>query len=240
MPALPFVPGQNSAADAAQQPVGSALPHFHGCPFPSARVLAGTWCQLEPLTSAHVPELYDAFAASPATLWTYMPYGPFADAAALEAHVLRFGANTDTQSFAVRNLAGKAVGMLSLMRIAPEMGCVEVGAIAYSSALQDSAASTEAVVLLARYVFGLGYRRFEWKCDALNQPSRNAAERLGFRFEGVFRQHMVLKGRNRDTAWYSMLDGEWPSRAQEFERWLAPENFSAEGVQLSRLRRIEA
>jgi RimJ/RimL family protein N-acetyltransferase len=131
---------------------------------------------------------------------------------------------------------GRAVGILSLMEIRPEMRVIEVGNIVYSPALQRTPLSTEAQYLIARYAIEtLGYRRFEWKCNDLNAPSKRAAERFGFIYEGLFRQHMIVKGRNRDTAWYSMLDSEWPARKAAFEKWLAPDNFDKDGRQKTSL-----
>jgi RimJ/RimL family protein N-acetyltransferase len=170
-------------------------------------------------------------------LWDYMADGPFADRESFDAALRAKAVSEDPLFFAITDSAsGRALGIASLLRIEPKHRVVEVGSIVYSPALQRSRQATEAMYLLARYVFeDLGYRRYEWKCNALNEPSRRAALRLGFTFEGIFRQHMIVKGRNRDTAWFSMLDGEWPARKAAFERWLAPENFSASAEQLSRL-----
>jgi RimJ/RimL family protein N-acetyltransferase len=138
----------------------------------------------------------------------------------------------DPYAYAVIDAEGRAVGIATLMEIRPTMRVIEVGHIVYTPALQRTPLATEAQYLLARYIFEeLGYRRYEWKCNALNAPSRRAAERFGFTFEGVFRQHLIVKGRNRDTAWFSMLDSEWPTRKAAFERWLAPGNFDAAGRQ---------
>ena len=166
-------------------------------------------------------------------VWTYMGnYGPFADEAAFSKWLSERAALDDPYYYAVLDPEGRALGIATLMEIRPAMRVIEVGSIVYSPALQRTPLATETQYSLARYVFEtLGYRRYEWRCNALNAPSRRAALRFGFAFEGIFRQHMIAKGRNRDTAWYSMLDREWPARKRAFERWLAPENFDSEGRQ---------
>ena len=165
-------------------------------------------------------------------VWTYMSYGPFAAESQFAGWLAERETLTDPYSYAVLDGSGRAIGIATLMSIRPDMRVIEVGNILYSPALQRTPLGTEAQYLLARYAFEtLGYRRYEWKCDSLNAPSRRAAARYGFRFEGVFRQHMIVKGRNRDTAWFSITDGEWPQCKANFERWLAPENFDREGRQ---------
>lgn len=182
-------------------------------------------------------------------LWHYLFDGPFADRAAFDIHLERIAASEDPLFFAILDSAsgparGSAVGYASYLRIEPVHRVIEVGNILYTPRLQQTALATEAMYLMARHVFeDLGYRRYEWKCNALNAPSRRAALRFGFSFEGVFRQHMIVKGRNRDTAWFSMLDHEWPARKANFERWLDPSNFGADGRQklaLSRLNEVSA
>ena len=170
-------------------------------------------------------------------LWTYLFDGPYRESEAFDAALAKKAASDDPLFFAIlEQPSGRAVGYASLMRIEPAHRVIEVGSILYSPVLQRTAGATEAMYLLARHVFDdLGYRRYEWKCDSRNEPSRRAAERLGFTFEGIFRQHMIVKGGNRDTAWFSMLDSEWPSRKEAFERWLDPANF-ADGVQKTSLR----
>lgn len=172
-------------------------------------------------------------------LWDYMPDGPFPERAAFDAHLRAKSASPDPKFFAIiDNASGEAIGHASLMRIDTKNRVIEVGGIMYSPRLKRSPGGTEAMYLLARYVFDdLGYRRYEWKCNALNAPSRGAALRYGFRFEGIFRQHMIIKGRNRDTAWFSMLDSEWPARKQAFEDWLRAENFDENGAQRQPLAR---
>jgi RimJ/RimL family protein N-acetyltransferase len=183
----------------------------------------------------HAAALWDAMKGSD-SIWTYMAYGPFGDASAFHHWVEQREALTDPYSYVVMDKAGRALGIVSLMEIRTAMRVIEVGNILLSPTLQRTPLATEAQYLLARYVFeSLGYRRYEWKCDALNLASRRAAERLGFTFEGIFRQHMIVKGRNRDTAWYSIIDSEWPQRKAAFERWLTPENFDLAGVQKTKL-----
>ena len=195
--------------------------------------LKGRYGTVERLDATqHGPGLWEAMRGHDA-IWTYIPVGPFADDAALSDYVAACAQNKERIFYAVVDPdAAARVGILSLMEIRPAMRVVEVGNIVYSPALQRTPLGTEAQYLIARYAFEtLGYRRYEWKCNALNAPSRRAAVRFGFTYEGMFRQHMIVKGRNRDTAWFSMLDSEWPARKAAFERWLAPENFDSDGRQ---------
>ncbi len=169
-------------------------------------------------------------------MWDYMPYGPFEDASAFQAWLRERATLDDPYVYAVVAPDGHAIGIAALMAIRPDMGVIEVGHIAYAPGLQRTPLGTEAQYLLARYAFDtLGYRRYEWKCNALNAASRRAAQRYGFTFEGMFRQHMIVKGKNRDTAWFSIIDTEWPDRRAAFERWLAPANFDADGRQKASL-----
>jgi RimJ/RimL family protein N-acetyltransferase len=170
-------------------------------------------------------------------LWTYLFEGPFHDRASFDEATRRMAQSDDPLFYAIIDKAsGLAVGRAALMRIEPAHRVIEVGSILYTPQLQRTRGATEAMYLLARYIFeDLGYRRYEWKCNALNAPSRAAALRLGFTYEGIFRQHMIVKGKSRDTAWYSMLDGEWPARKARFEAWLAPANFDASGRQKTAL-----
>jgi RimJ/RimL family protein N-acetyltransferase len=178
--------------------------------------------------------------AEKADLWRWMPDGPFEDRASLDAVLQAKSVSTDPLFYAiVDNASGDALGHASYMRIEPKHRVIEVGGIMYGPSLQQTRGATEAMYLMAKHAFeDQGYRRYEWKCNALNEPSRRAALRLGFTFEGIFRQHMMIKGANRDTAWFSMLDSEWPARKAAFERWLAPANFDASGRQLSPLSAI--
>ena len=217
---------------------------FHPAPLPARRPPAdrfqGRLVALVPLDpSAHADSLYEgSHGAGEDDLWRYMGDGPFAGRAQFAAALERKAASQDPLFFAItRRDGGHALGYAAYLRMAPEHRVIEVGSILYTRHLQRTTAATEAMYLMARYIFeDLGYRRYEWKCDARNEPSRRAALRLGFRFEGIFRQHMIVKGRNRDTAWFSMLDSEWPARKAEFERWLAPANFDPTGRQRSPLR----
>jgi RimJ/RimL family protein N-acetyltransferase len=191
---------------------------------------------------AHTQALYEGtHGADKHRLWLYLNEGPFADFAAFRTYLDQRAKSEDPLSFAiVANATGKAVGHASYMRIAPEHRVIEVGNIFYASNFARTTGATEAMYLMAKHVFeDLGYRRYEWKCNALNEPSRRAALRLGFSFEGVFRQHMIQKGRNRDTAWYAMLDCEWPARKARFERWLSPENFDWSGRQRASLSSMD-
>jgi RimJ/RimL family protein N-acetyltransferase len=204
--------------------------------------LEGRLVTVEPLApAAHGDALWEAVRAPEHDgLWTYLFDGPFRQRSAFDAALDRKAAGVDPLFFAiVDRAAGRAVGYASYMRIEPAHRVIEIGGILFTPALQRTAGATEAMYLMARHVFDdLGYRRYEWKCDARNQPSRRAALRLGFTFEGIFRQHMIVKGRNRDTAWFSMLDSEWPARKAAFERWLDPANFDAAGRQIERLAAV--
>ncbi len=234
--------GSPSVVNQHGQAVGVALPDWRPRSFPPAAVLTGRSCRLEPLdVEHHVRELFDADAADASgESWTYLPYGPFESFDAYRAWAADMAARSDPQMFAVIDQSGQAVGVLGLMRIDPSNGVIEIGHVHFSPGLQRSVAATEAVALLLRRAFELGYRRCEWKCDALNQPSRRAALRLGFVFEGLFRQAVVIKGRNRDTTWFSIVDREWPVVAQALAAWLEPANFDAEGRQRHRLADLRA
>lgn len=207
---------------------------------PARVTLSGRYVDVVPVDPvAHAADLYPALGgAANAGLWTYMFDGPFNDRASFNAYLAQRAASSDPCCFAIADAVTKrALGMAVLMRIEPRHRVIEVGGIIYSRALQKTRGATEAMYLLARYVFDeLGYRRYEWKCNALHTDSRNAALRLGFSFEGIFRQHMIIKGHTRDTAWHAMIDADWPARKLEFERWLAPENFDADGRQRTALR----
>jgi RimJ/RimL family protein N-acetyltransferase len=225
------------------QPVGPALPDWQAPARPVPQVLEGRFCRVEPLDVArHARTLFDANAQDrDHRMWTYLYSGPFATFAEYERWLTERATGTDPlfQAF-VSTATGRAVGVGAFMRIEPSAGSIEVGHLALSPALQRTPAATEAMYLMMRHAFELGYRRYEWKCDSLNAPSRRAAERLGFTFEGVFRQATVYKGRSRDTAWYSVIDAEWPLLREAFERWLDRDNFDASGLQCARLGEIRA
>jgi RimJ/RimL family protein N-acetyltransferase len=213
-------------------PVGAALA-WSPVPAPEKRPFEGRTVGLEPVDPArHAGDLFAQSVATPA-LWTYMGYGPFADPASFRSWLEGCAKETDPLFYAiVDRAAGRAVGMASYLRITPAMGVIEIGHIWFAPVIQRTRQATEAIFLLMRHVFDdLGYRRLEWKCDALNAGSRRAAARFGFAYEGIFRQHMIYKGRNRDTAWFAMTDGDWPAIRAGFERFLDPGNFEASGVQ---------
>ena len=217
------------------QPIGFPMPNWQPRPRPPRGAIDGRFCRLEAFDAArHCAELFDAYAEdADGRTWTYLAYGPFASLEQFRGFMRAHFSGEDPFCHTIIDRAsGRAAGMASYMRIDPAMGSIEVGSIAYSPRLQKSRAATETMYLMMRRAFDeLGYRRYEWKCDALNAPSRQAAERLGFRFEGIFRQALVYKGRNRDTAWYSIIDREWPALKAAFERWLDPRNFDGEGRQ---------
>jgi RimJ/RimL family protein N-acetyltransferase len=216
------------------QPVGPLVDAPPALP-PGPVTLEGRHGRVERLAQHHDAALWNGVKGHD-QIWTYMSYGPLADFAAFSQWLASRLTLDDPYSYAIVDRSGQAVGIATLMEIRPAMRVIEVGHIVYSPALQRTPLGTEAQYLLARYAFEtLGYRRYEWKCNALNAPSRRAALRYGFVFEGILRQHMIAKGRNRDTAYFSMLDSEWPARKTAFERWLAPENFDADGKQRASL-----
>jgi RimJ/RimL family protein N-acetyltransferase len=224
------------------QPVGVAVLNWSGSKTPKGDVLDGRLCRLEALDAGrHADDLADAFALDPdGRIWTYMASGPFASKGALKQWLTTVSKQDDPLFYAIVDKAcAKAVGIASYMRIAPTAGSIEVGSIAFSPLMQRTPLATEAMFLMMQHAFeALAYRRYEWKCDALNAASRKAALRYGFRFEGIFRQALVYKGRNRDTAWFSILDREWPAVRAGFTAWLAPENFDQDGGQKKKLSEL--
>jgi RimJ/RimL family protein N-acetyltransferase len=220
------------------QPIGPSIGGWTPPQPPSDRPITGARCRLERFElSRHGRELFEAYQGdSVGRNWTYLGYGPFST---YEAYHDWAGASCvadDPLFFAIRTLdLDRAVGVASYLRINPAMGSIEVGHINLSPLLQRTPAATEAMYLMMRHAFDSGYRRYEWKCDALNEPSRRAAARIGFRYEGTFRQSVVYKGRNRDSAWYSIVDTEWPALRRCLEQWLAPENFDSAGRQRTAL-----
>jgi RimJ/RimL family protein N-acetyltransferase len=209
---------------------------------PEAVRLTGQYVATEKLDPAkHGADLWAAVRGHD-DLWDYMGQGPFADEKSFRAFLDERASSADPFAYAVIDKAsGKAQGIVCLMEVRPGARVIEIGNIVYSPALQRTRNATEIQYLMARYVFDeLGYRRYEWKCNALNAPSRRAARRFGFTYEGTFRQHMIIKGRNRDTAWFAMLDNEWPGRRAAFERWLAPSNFDEKGEQRESLSALNA
>lgn len=224
------------------QPIGPAMPDWTPRAAPTGVTLTGRLCRLEPVDPArHAADLYAAYrSGADHRGWTYMMAGPFEREEDYRAYAETIAQSTDPRHYAVIDLAsGKAVGTLSLMRIDPNHGVIEVGNVMFSPLMQQTPISTEAQFLLMAYVFDdLHYRRYEWKCDALNAPSRTTAARLGFSFEGIFRQAVIYKGRSRDTAWFSIIDSEWPKLKTAFTRWLAADNFDADGRQKRSLKSL--
>jgi RimJ/RimL family protein N-acetyltransferase len=221
------------------QPIGTHIVNWKGCPWPPKKSINGNYCKLEPLSiSEHSKELFEVFIEdSDGHNWTYLPYGPFSDLKSF-CNWLKGECLKEDPQFQViidkRN--NKPVGMASYLRINPAVGVIEVGHIHYSNKMQKTCIATEAMYLMMARVFDdLGYRRYEWKCDALNEKSCRAAKRLGFTFEGVFRQATIYKGRNRDTAWYSVLNHEWPRIKKSYDSWLSASNFDNSGKQLNSL-----
>lgn len=216
-------------------PVGFPVSGWAPRDFPPRTPMEGSHCRLEPLDVArHARELFRAFSADADNrIWTYLSSGPFDDFETYRHWMEKSCLGNDPLVHAVVDLkTGKAVGVASYLRIDPRNGVIEVGSINYSPALQRSAAGTEAMYLMMKRVFDeLGYRRYEWKCDNLNAASKRAANRYGFSFEGVFRQAVIVKGRNRDTAWFAIIDKNWPAIKAGFEAWLSPENLDGDGQQ---------
>jgi len=223
------------------QPVGDAVPDWRPPPRPPGEPMSGRWCRIERLDPGrHAEPLFEANQLDAQQRnWTYLPYGPFDSLAAYRRWMEAYCRGDDPMFHAVIDAAsGRAAGVASYLRINPAHGSIEVGHINYSPLLQKRPAATEAMYLMMRRAFDLGYRRCEWKCDALNDSSRAAAQRLGFTPEGVFRQAMIVKGRNRDTAWYSVIDTEWPALRRALEAWLDAGNFDDQGRQKRRLTEL--
>ena len=218
------------------QPVGRPVPGWVPRPPVAPVTLVGRTCRLEP-AAAHAEGLHRALdVESHPSTWAYYPQGPLADASAMAAWVASLDASPTSVPLAVLDPDGTALGIASYLRIDPPNGSVEVGGVVLSDALQRTTAASEAMYLMMRHAFDeLGYRRYEWKCDSANEPSRRAAGRLGFSYEGTFRNAVVYRGRNRDTDWYSITVEEWPAVRAELERWLDPGNFDADGRQRTRL-----
>jgi len=233
----------NHTYNELEQPIGLPVPTWRVPPLPDQSPLTGHYCRLEGLSAEqHAADLFAAYRHDQTgALWTYLANGPFADLAALQGWLASVERATDPLFYAIIDLAsGKAVGYISYLRITPAAGTIEVGHVVYSPLLQRTRAATEAMYLLMQRVFTLGYRRYEWKCDALNAPSRRAAQRYGFSYEGIFRQALVYKGRNRDTAWYACIDQEWPALDAAYRQWLDPANFDEHGKQRCSLGELTA
>ena len=225
------------------QPVGSPLPEWKPLAPPPRETLSGRYCRIEPLNAAqHAADLFagNALDASGAG-WTYLTVGPFAHFEEYQHWMQSVCPGNDPLFQAIIDVKSqKAVGVASYMRIDGKVGAVEVGHIKYTPLMQRTPIATEAMFLMMQQVFTLGYRRYEWKCDSYNAPSRAAAQRLGFSYEGLFRQAAVYKGRNRNTAWFSIIDSEWPALRDAYTRWLAPENFTADSQQRQSLSALTA
>ncbi|MDW4498991.1 GNAT family protein [Sulfitobacter sp. D35] len=222
-------------------PLGTPVADWTPPPAPEGVILAGQFARLEPLDAKrHSPDLFRAFDGHD-RVWDYLPYGPFMTEADYAGWVREITGNPALRFYCIRNLeTGLPEGVASYLRIDPPAGSIEVGHINLSPALQRTRAATEAMLLMMRWAFDAGYRRYEWKCNALNAASRRAAQRLGFSYEGVFRNHMVVKARNRDTAWFAITCEDWPALRQAFETWLAPENFDGDGRQRVSLATLTA
>lgn len=219
------------------RPHHNPVPDWTPPPAPDrALILEGAYCRLEPLEAEkHAALLFRAYVGQD-HVWQYLPYGPFSSSSQYHRWMRDTETETGVEFFAAKNLeTGAFEGVASFLRIAPQAGSIEVGHINFSPALQNTRAGTEALFLMMAWAFDAGYRRFEWKCDALNEGSRRAAQRLGLSYEGVFRQAAVVKGRNRDTAWFAAIDKEWPALKEAFRVWLDPSNFTEEGAQIERL-----
>jgi RimJ/RimL family protein N-acetyltransferase len=217
------------------QPIGEPVPGWSARPAPPRTTMTGRFCTVRPIDPERdAPQLFAAFAEDrDDRMWTYLPREPYRSLGDLRSAADAGSLTEDPLVHTIVDHAtGEAVGTANYMRIEPASGVIEIGSITYSPRLQRRPAGTEAMYLMMRRVFDeIGYRRYEWKCNSLNEPSRNAAARLGYRYEGLFRQAQVVKGRNRDTAWFSIIDSEWPALREAFERWLDPANFAADGTQ---------
>ncbi|MEQ9641396.1 MAG: GNAT family protein [Alphaproteobacteria bacterium] len=217
------------------QPIGPAVPDWKPARYPDLSTLEGRFCRLERLTADHADTLWPALKDAEDSLYTYLPFGPFAGRAAFETTLRALIDRDGLEYYAIVDGEG-AAGIASYMRIDTANGVIEVGGICYSPRLQRTAVASEAMYLMLRHAFEtMGYRRYEWKCDALNAPSRAAALRLGFQYEGLFRQAIVYKGRSRDTTWFAITDGDWARVKSAHEAWLEPENFDDQGRQKSAL-----
>ncbi|MDT1062916.1 GNAT family protein [Paracoccus sp. CPCC 101403] len=224
----------------SERKIGPVVTGFHQPPAPG-ETIAGRFVTLEPLDPVrHAEDLYEANRGHD-WLWDYMGYGPFPDIAAYRAWQESVAGKPDPCFYALRdNATGKVGGLASFMRLDRPNGVIEIGNIQISPVLQRGPATSEAIMLMIRWAFEAGYRRVEWKCNALNEPSIVAARRYGFLYEGTFRQHLMVRGRNRDSAWFSIIDGEWPAVREAFDAWLSPENFAPDGSQRRRLSEMTA
>ncbi len=223
-----------------QQALGFSMENWSSRIQPNKALIKGDYCILQRLNQKlHSKELYTAFQQdSSEQIWTYLPYGPFKNFEEFDLWVKEKEQSNDPLFYTILNTeSNKAIGYISFMRIQPAHGVLEIGHVVFSPELQKTTAATEVIYVLLNYAFTeLGYRRVEWKCDALNEKSGKAALRFGFTFEGIFRQALVYKNRNRDTAWYSIIDAEWPSIKAAYQNWLSPNNFDQNGKQIQPLQ----
>jgi len=220
------------------QPISEDVEGWVSCPRPPLTPLLGRYAHIVPLDAeAHLDDLYSAVSTDTGKMWTYLFNGPYTQKADFADYLKTSQTSTDPLFYAILDAqSGKALGYASFLRIDPAMGVIEVGNIAMSPLLQKTRIATEAIYLMMAHAFDdLGYRRFEWKCDNLNGPSKKAARRFGFAYDGVFPQAVIYKGRNRDTAWFSIIDKDWPTIQAGYQAWLDPENFDADGVQKTAL-----
>ncbi len=225
-----------------RRPIGPAVPNWTPPKRPKAVALDGQYARLEPLAKKHGTALHKANSAdSEGNIWTYLPYGPFKSARAYGVWLEEMSGQKDPFFYAIYDKEADAFGgVASFLRIKPESGSIEVGHINFAPALQKTKAATEAIYLMMNWAFDAGYRRFEWKCDALNAASMNAAKRYGFYYEGTFRQATMYKGRNRDTAWFAVIDKDWTPLKSAYDAWLDPTNFDEDGRQIKRLSSLTA
>lgn len=217
------------------RPLGPIVENWTPPARPEPPTLAGRYARIEPLTLDHAAGLWEVYKGHD-WIWDYIPEGPFPDADACADWVGRCAASADPRFVALCWPDGRVFGVASFLRISPKDGSIEVGYITISPSGQGTTAATEALFLMMQWAFGAGYRRYEWKCNALNMPSRRAAQRFGFSYEGIFRKATIVKGRNRDTAWFAVTDDEWPVVQAAHHAWLDPENFDADGQQKQSLR----
>lgn len=230
--------GTVAERNAFGQPVGPVVQDWTGCDPLPALTVSGQYTQISPFSvAADADALWEAVCEDDGRMWTYMPITPFENRAAFDVWTHEIEASADPMFHTLRGEDGRVGGVASFLRIVPGHGVAEVGYISFTPRLQRTRAATEAMFLMMQHVFAHGYRRYEWKCNAANAASMRAAERLGFTYEGTFRQMQVVKGRNRDTAWFSILDSEWPAQRERFIAWLSPKNFDEEGRQRQSLQR---
>jgi len=222
------------------QPVGEELANWTTCQIPEVTHLDGRYTRVSAMSvTDHASDLWRSFRSAPNSLWTYMSIGPFLDEAVFVKAMERLVEHPDRFPYVVE-IDGVSCGLACYMRVEPALGVLEIGSIVFSPSLQRSTAATETLYLMINHAMQLGYRRCEWKCDDLNMPSRSAAERIGFRYEGTFRKATHYKGRSRDTAWYALTDDDWALLTDSYEAWLAPDNFGGSGRQILSLAQLRS